>query len=35
MTAADWRKFVGRASLYEAREKAKELGADAGSDASG
>ena len=32
MTAADWRKFAGRASLYEAREKAKELGADAGWD---
>ena len=32
MSAADWRKFAGRASLYEAREKAKELGADAGWD---
>ncbi len=32
MSAADWRKFVERASLYEAREKAKELGADAGWD---
>ena len=32
MSAADWRKFAERASLYEAREKAKELGADAGWD---
>src|SRR6476646_10760536 len=32
MTAAEWRKFAERASLYEAREKAKELGADAGWD---
>ncbi len=32
MSAADWRKFADRASLYEAREKAKELGADAGWD---
>jgi isocitrate lyase len=32
MSAAEWRKFAGRASLYEAREKAKELGADAGWD---
>ena len=29
MSAADWRKFAATASLYEAREKAKELGADA------
>src|SRR5882724_1115192 len=28
MSAADWRKFAARASLYSAREKAKELGAD-------
>ncbi|MEZ0049996.1 isocitrate lyase [Mycobacterium sp. MAA66] len=28
MTAADWRKFAARASLYTAREKARELGAD-------
>ena len=28
MTAAEWRRFVERASLYSAREKAKELGAD-------
>ncbi len=28
MSAADWRKFATRASLYTAREKAKELGAD-------
>ena len=32
MSAAEWRKFAERASLYEAREKAKELGADAGWD---
>lgn len=32
MSAADWRQFAGRASLYEAREKAKQLGADAGWD---
>jgi isocitrate lyase len=32
MSAADWRKFVEKASLYEAREKAKKLGADAGWD---
>jgi isocitrate lyase len=32
MSAADWRKFAGRASLYSAREKAKELGADVGWD---
>ncbi len=32
MSAADWRKFAERASLYEARKKAKELGADAGWD---
>jgi isocitrate lyase len=32
MTAAEWRKFAERASLYEAREKAKALGADAGWD---
>jgi isocitrate lyase len=28
MSAADWRTFAARASLYSAREKAKELGAD-------
>lgn len=28
MSVAEWRKFSGRASLYSAREKAKELGAD-------
>ncbi|MDT5161839.1 MAG: isocitrate lyase, partial [Mycobacterium sp.] len=28
MSSADWRKFAARASLYSAREKAKELGAD-------
>ena len=28
MSAADWRRFAERASLYSAREKAKELGAD-------
>jgi isocitrate lyase len=32
MTAAEWRTFAERASLYEAREKAKALGADAGWD---
>src|SRR4051795_1801761 len=32
MTAAEWRKFAERASLYEARVKAKALGADAGWD---
>ncbi len=32
MTAAQWRAFAERASLYEAREKAKALGADAGWD---
>ncbi|MCW2689490.1 MAG: isocitrate lyase [Mycobacterium sp.] len=32
MSAADWRRFAERASLYAAREKAKELGADAGWD---
>jgi isocitrate lyase len=32
MSAADWRQFAKRASLYEAREKARELGADAGWD---
>src|ERR1700704_1241389 len=32
MSTADWRKFAARASLYSAREKAKELGADAGWD---
>jgi isocitrate lyase len=32
MSAAEWRTFAERASLYEAREKAKELGADAGWD---
>ena len=29
MSAADWRRFAERASLYAAREKARELGADA------
>jgi isocitrate lyase len=32
MSAADWRKFAERASLYEARAKAQELGVDAGWD---
>jgi isocitrate lyase len=32
MSAADWQQFAERASLYEAREKARELGADAGWD---
>ena len=32
MSAADWRRFAERASLYEARGKAKSLGADAGWD---
>jgi isocitrate lyase len=32
MTAAEWRRFAERASLYAAREEAKELGADAGWD---
>ena len=32
MSAAEWRRFAERASLYEAREKAKALGADAGWD---
>ncbi|WP_026256014.1 isocitrate lyase ICL2 [Mycobacterium sp. 155] len=32
MTAADWRKFAKNASLYAAREKAKELGVDVGWD---
>ena len=32
MSAADWRQFAERASLYEAREKARELSADAGWD---
>ena len=32
MSAAEWRRFAERASLYAAREKAKELGADAGWD---
>ncbi|HEX7826316.1 MAG TPA: isocitrate lyase family protein, partial [Mycobacterium sp.] len=32
MSAADWRQFAGHASLYEAREKAKALGVDAGWD---
>jgi isocitrate lyase len=32
LTATEWRRFAERASLYEAREKAKELGADAGWD---
>jgi isocitrate lyase len=31
-SAADWRQFAERASLYEAREKARNLGADAGWD---
>lgn len=29
MSAAEWRRFVDRASLYAAREKARQLGADA------
>jgi isocitrate lyase len=32
MTAAEWRQFAERASLYAAREKARELGADPGWD---
>jgi isocitrate lyase len=32
ISAAEWRRFAERASLYEAREKAKALGADAGWD---
>jgi isocitrate lyase len=32
MSAAEWRKFAERASLHTAREKARELGADAGWD---
>lgn len=32
MSPEEWRRFVGRASLYAAREKAKELGADPGWD---
>jgi isocitrate lyase len=32
MSAAEWREFAKTASLYEAREKARELGADAGWD---
>ncbi len=32
MSAAEWRRFAERASLYTAREKAKELGADVGWD---
>jgi isocitrate lyase len=32
MSAADWRQFAERASLYEAREKARELSADAAWD---
>jgi isocitrate lyase len=32
VTATEWRRFAERASLYEAREKAKELGVDAGWD---
>jgi isocitrate lyase len=32
MSAAEWREFANTASLYEAREKARELGADAGWD---
>ena len=32
MSAAEWRQFAERASLYDAREKARELGADAGWD---
>jgi isocitrate lyase len=35
MSAADWRQFAERASLYEAREKARELSADAGWDCEG
>ncbi|WP_319452228.1 MULTISPECIES: isocitrate lyase ICL2 [unclassified Mycobacterium] len=31
-SATEWRRFAARASLYEARAKAKELGADAGWD---
>lgn len=32
MSPEEWRRFVGRASLYAAREKAKELGVDPGWD---
>ncbi|AKN17003.1 isocitrate lyase ICL2 [Mycobacterium haemophilum] len=32
MSPEEWRRFAGRASLYVAREKAKELGADPGWD---
>jgi len=32
MSAAEWRQFAERAPLYDAREKARELGADAGWD---
>ncbi|MDT5068384.1 MAG: isocitrate lyase [Mycobacterium sp.] len=32
MSAEEWRQFAVRASLYEAREKAKQLGVDAGWD---
>jgi isocitrate lyase len=32
MSAAEWRRFAEHASLHEAREKARELGADAGWD---
>ncbi|MBS4729112.1 isocitrate lyase ICL2 [Mycobacterium sp. SM1] len=32
MSAAEWRRFAQRASLYAAREKARELGADVGWD---
>ncbi|MDI3314896.1 MAG: isocitrate lyase ICL2 [Mycobacterium sp.] len=32
MSVAEWRRFAQRASLYEAREKARELGADVGWD---
>jgi isocitrate lyase len=35
MSATEWRKFAERASLYEAREKARELAADAGWDCEG
>src|SRR5260370_23124919 len=32
MSAADWRRFAERAPLYEAREEAREVGADPGWD---
>jgi isocitrate lyase len=35
MSVTDWRRFAERASLYEAREKARELAADAGWDCEG